>query len=637
MRKITPTPLFILRDPFAILRDNKIIANHNLYSASGDLLSPNGYGVPPFRANTSFDSGTENLPSYPASAISNGGIVADGGRSATAAKVVIGSAGTLSLYTSYMSEGQGQWCVHGIDSFLPGVFRTAKGPDAGRYIARHPSGYLDVTSDTMSTPLEVNHATGNVSAAASSASGNAQYYSGTRILDESELDVLVLATQAGQHMSTTSTTFYPIRPIKKNFTSSGIANSAASFQLPPMPIYIDKDERFLLLVAPTQAMPNNGVYGYGPQFTSIKWSETDMNYSGKKHGALPVMDSFVDSTTTLFSLTSPGAGFKTIPILRAFARANNILSTFVPYLLAPKSVTNNIVTSASMRIVDYDIAQDTTSVVSVTFYNTDGSVFTAAEEMHPLPGGVWSNIQKLAYSLNVAFYDVITSHVVGNETYINILRVPTGSTRRPQSGGTPIFCPMNTVQYTVRLDKQDRTRAYVECVEVLPGFMGVANEAMYSFAQTKDLNSMYVIGHDSVFRVNWDSTQLKYVLDDTHIEVNAISLVVTDDDDLHMIDAFHRYYALRREDSNIVRIEWDPSVVTEFSEAPYDAGVIVNTVNHMGERQSKAVELFVEGPAVFKSNNRNKITVTTNTTTDLAVQLTIKGYGQVYVTPLSVT
>lgn len=640
MRKIQPRAITKLRDPFAIIRDNKIIADQNIWSLGGDLLTPNGYPIPRFSNNIPF-VGDAVSPSISATNIANGGLVADNGRAAACGKNVrdlYGSLGALrQVYTSVFTELSAVWNLGGFDSFLPGVWKTTKGPTAGRYIARHPNGYMDVTSDSQPTVLEIEHVTVNSNVGAQTASGGTQYTYNSRILDEKDTDVLTLSYGISQNSAQVSAgDYYPLRPISKLFTTSGAAASVG-FRGAANPIYLDSARRFMLQWHPNASSNAYGTTGLPILLSSTKWS-ADLSVTFKWQNTQQViatLDAYAGSSQTTLPANT-GAGWKVYPAVRAVKPTAAGATIYLPVLTGPATAQNNIIKSGSLRKLDYDYATDLTTVSTVNIFNQDGSAFVFNEEMMPVPGAGWNQIPTITAMGSVAHFELSFLQTVGAETYLVVLRVGSGSTRRPTSINTAPNIAMNTVQYVMRLDKNDLTKAYMVNVEVLPGFFGLTNEAMYSFAQNKEGTAIYVLGHESVMRLNWDSTQLKYVLDQSIIDVNAVSMIVTDSEDLVLLDTDNKLYSLRREDSDIVRIAWGPTVNQDFAEAPFDADIIVNTVNHLGERKAKTVELYVEGPAVFKANNRNKITVTTNADSDLGVLLTVKGYGQVYVTPLSV-
>lgn len=89
---------------------------------------------------------------------------------------------------------------------------------------------------------------------------------------------------------------------------------------------------------------------------------------------------------------------------------------------------------------------------------------------------------------------------------------------------------------------------------------------------------------------------------------------------------------MRQSNADLARLRFG-QVNDRFVEAPYDVQLFVSAANFMGELGAKPIELVIDGPAVFKANNGKKLNVTTSSADELALLITVTGYGEIYVTP----
>jgi hypothetical protein len=86
--------------------------------------------------------------------------------------------------------------------------------------------------------------------------------------------------------------------------------------------------------------------------------------------------------------------------------------------------------------------------------------------------------------------------------------------------------------------------------------------------------------------------------------------------------------------STDVEINFKNNVTSrDYSGANVSQDVIINCYNVIGSRLAKSVTLVVSGPAVFTATGTSTVAITTSTTADSIISLTITGSGSIQVIP----
>lgn len=634
MRKITPKNLLTLRDGFAIIRDNKIIADQNIFNQDGELLTPQGYPIPKF-STTSAYVGDARFGSSDDSGLV-GSLILDNGHTAEFNRSLSDFGSSISSTKRFARENIAFHLIAGIDGLFPAAYQQKKGEKAGRFIARHPSGYIDVTSDVKPELLERSAVLKPQSYSASNPSGVPYSYPG-RIIDETEGSFVHITQGIGwgsiSPYTTSNNSNYPIQETSKNFDYTyAVKDYSKWHRCGIIPVAYDKERKTLIAL---QSNNNSSAYGATGAYIaplSFKLNDATTDYDVFASSYNTVMDSYVGSSSSPLN-SNATSGYRAFPICRAITTDETKANLYLPQLSSSTQTgEENLISSGYINLYEYMFSSGTWTRTPMSLIDeSTGLPIVWGESQFSLTNGRFDNY-RITENEVIVHLDLSFVHEIDGETYITVMRVGTGTALR----AAPSNCA-NTIQYTFRLDPTDKTKAYLVSRDQQEGFFGLPNEALGSFAGNKDYSHLYVIGMAGIYRLKFDQTLLRYVMDDVMINVPAISLVVTDDEDLWILDSYNKLYNLRVANSDIVRVAFAENTNTEFAEAPYDVEVRVSTVNHLGQRASRSVELVVEGNAAFKANNRNKITVTTSSTDDITVIVTVKDYGQIYVTPTSVS
>lgn len=634
MRKITPKNLLTLRDGFAIIKDNKIIANQNIFNQDGELLTPQGYPIPKFSTSTPYVGDARFISSSDVNII--GSLILDNGRTAEFNRALSDFGSTTASTKSYARENLSFHLIAGIDGLFPAAYQQKKGEKAGRFIARHPSGYIDITSDVKPEVLERYGVLKPASYGASVPSGSPHAYPG-RIIDETEGSFVHITQGIGWSSvapySASNSNNYPIQETSKNFDYTYAVKDYSKWQrCGIMPVAYDKERKTLIALQSTNTSSAYGTTGAYIAPLAFKLNDATTDYDVFASTYSTIMDSYVGSTSTPLN-SNTNSGYRVFPICRAVTTDETQARLYLPRLLSSiRTGEENLIDSGFINLYEYVFSSGMWTRTNVTLIDeSTGFPIVWGESQFSLTNGTFNNY-RIAENEVIVHLDLSFVHEIDGETYITVMRVGTGTALR----AAPSNCA-NTIQYTFRLDSTDKTKAYLVSRDQQEGFFGLPNEALGSFAGNKDYSHLYVIGMAGIYRLKFDQTLLRYVMDDVMINVPATSLAVTDDEDLWILDSYNKLYNLRVSNSDIVRVAFAENTNMEFAEAPYDIEVRVSTVNHLGQRASRSVELVVEGNAAFKANNRNKITVTTSSTDDITVIVTVKDYGQIYVTPTSVS
>lgn len=631
MRKLLPKPIKTLRDGYVVLFNGKMIADSELYTEAGQRLSDSLYPMPkllvtgnsPVSEQSYREPSGDSRNSYVQTTF-----VADNGRVAEACKQ-FNDVGTS--WREFLS-GEGAHCFYafGMDSPFPAVYTDTKGPQAGRINARHQSCALDVTAETTSRVLEphpaVNYGTGT---GALPASQGVPHLGMSRILDESDTRYLSLVVQMNGTMSQSSGSYYcpTLQTVRKDYSMRDAGYNLSGS--PCIPIWHDKEDKVLFALELTNNPTPYGNAGAQVRPLALYYG-TDLVVTRVQAGYSVTLDSFINSTITGFSSNK---AWRTLPILRALKKANGVCTAFIPNVKGiAGTVQTNQVGSVTLDRVEYDYTTKTFGArIQMSVVDPDtGLTPTWGESMVTVRDSNWTNA-KMNFGENYpAHFQFSFLHEVGDETYIVILVTGTGMPSRNRNNNNFQY-PANTVQYTLRLDKVDKTKAYLVARENLDGFFGT-QRSLYSFAGVQDHSSLYCICDNDVVRLVFDQAQLKYVLSDTVIDVDAVSLLVKDNGDVWLMDQMQKVYHMRQSNADLVRLRFG-QVNDRFVEAPYDVQLFVSAANFLGELGAKPIELVIDGPAVFKANNGKRLNVTTSAADELALLLTVTGYGEIYVTP----
>ncbi|AGS82141.2 hypothetical protein O152_gp218 [Pseudomonas phage PaBG] len=632
MRKLLPKPIKTLRDGYVVLFNGKMIADSELYTESGQKLSDANYPMPKLTTTGTVviselsykEPSGDSRNSYVQTTF-----VADNGRVAEACKQ-LNDTGTN--WREFLS-GEDRHCfyVFGMDSPFPAVYTDTKGSQAGRINARHQSCALDVTAETTSRVLEPNQVInyGTSTSAQSPSTPGASYLGMSRILDESDTRYLSLVVQLNGTMSAYgSSTYCPtLQTVRKDYSVRDAGYNATT--APCIPLWHDTTDKVFFAWELSNSPTAYGLAGAIIRPIALHYS-SDMVATRVQAGYTVTLDSFVSSTISGFTSNKP---WRTLPIIRALKKADGLLTAFIPNVQGiAGTVQTNLVGSVSLDRVEYNYVTKTFgSRIQMNVVDPDtGLTPTWGENMVVVRDSNWANAKMNTGDNYPAHFQFSFMHEVDNETYVVILVTGNGIPSRNRNNNNFQY-PTNTVQYTLRLDKADKTKAYLVARENLDGFFGT-QRSLYSFAGTQDHSSLYCICDNDVVRLVFDQTQLKYVLSDTVIDVDAVSLLVKDNGDVWLMDQMQRVYQMRQSNADLVRLRFG-QVNDRFVEAPYDVQLFVSAANFMGELGAKPIELVIDGPAVFKANNGKKLNITTSAADELALLITVTGYGEIYVTP----
>ena len=200
-----------------------------------------------------------------------------------------------------------------------------------------------------------------------------------------------------------------------------------------------------------------------------------------------------------------------------------------------------------------------------------------------------------------------------------------GWTAYPPSTKSP------AVGFMCALVRVPKNEAKIVGKRVRRGVFGMQGQSLYTYAEHE--GTLYCITDDYIVPVKFDPVTKLHEIAGPLIDVNAVSIHISESGDLRIVDADFKLYHMKANQSDTVRLKANDIT---FDGEEHEGSIEVSSVNYKGEMIQARVELALSGPVKFE-NGSNRILIITNDSEPVIVPIIVTDYGSIDITASSVT
>lgn len=654
MRKIKPAPLMDLKvGNVVILNDGTLLADGlRIRDDSVTYLKNHLPNPTPLNRITSLEE-TPGTSLYKNHAANKAAFMFEDGSSCEVNKVNKNHMQTNMLLRNITS----------FDDRIPYVYTVKSGRFAGRKVLSHPEGLFDIT-DQDNPFAFIPRMVGDPTTTSTSGTTN-NYLCLTKVLDDDStgFELLTHRGDGGIRVSQATHTVHPqvrvgedfVRPFNRSanvqslplfyradkkvgfYVDSGVDPSGqytTRSEIGHLAAYLNENKGITL--TPRAVLGNKTVTGQKFIYDDFK-SQNSVNNTPFKNNSLATNNTsngFFTHEVKRYCPVVRSLWFEENRTHIFFASPDSDNGTFASAKVNGLNIVRNV----------FNHATETFTEIPMSVRNPEGGQIIRWEDDLVDVGGNWDNVNLRIWRANQNFGSTTVTRsyeahslltfikTYGNETYLIVLICPT---EESQSIDSTNYYPANTVQYTLRLDKEDLSLCYLVNRSLIPGFFGRFNEGLQGFCSDSDYDNLYFISKNEVFQVTYSKTEHRFESAPISFDLDVYALHVSPNNNITMIDTSNKLYQVRSSLANVVEVDFDNPFLV-YEEIPRDTFVKVNVRNVNGDRVERAVRLILDGPAIFRDNGSRQMTVTTDFIEDTRVAVTLTGYGDVHITPAEI-
>lgn len=490
----------------------------------------------------------------------------------------------------------------------------------GKFLSASPLGDVFIDASGI-TPVDPNGAVYEGHSANNGYSNSNMYHADVRVLEEREPNVLLRAPSnisqvysGGGDINRAETLTHEVggkSAIAKFFSGRRTQNH--------LHLHYRKDHgTSFSLCLTVGATSGNGYYDPDNYSYANYWvsgnTKTGVEYD---HGPLSsVRTSFYSNITSGYN----SGLYRGLPVCRSVLETESETSIL---FMKPTYNTDDSIKSPGLLRADHDTNGDLiSSIYDVVPYNEDGSPFVCEEHEFPYKTGVLRNDYTIASTVHGTIFDHVSKlFEVDGEQYVSCIFLPTDIGYRFNNESVS----KNTVQYTFKLDSEDRTRMTFVSKEEKLGVFGKylfgANTFMFGVN-----DEMFIVTDKGILTAHFDKETLLWSCSDREIAVPNVRCLYQDEaSNLWMMDRDNNLYTISAENSNIVNFTYPDNVSYNVGHQN-SVNVTVSVKDLAGNFLAKDLRLEVEGNATF-SNGAKTYSVLTSDNSPAIITLILTGYG----------